>query len=80
MSEDVSFYQAAIVGYREQRRQIDAKIGELQALVERKQPKTATVEQPSKHRNRRGRRISAAGRERIAAAQRRRWAKQRRAA
>ena len=58
---------AAIFGFEEQRRRIDAQIAELQAMRTGRSQAAASPSQPA-------RRMSAAGRKAIAEAQRKRWA------
>ena len=60
---------AAIEGFESQKRHLDAQISELRAMLDGGQPRTAA---PSERGTRR--RMSAAGRRRIAEAQRQRWA------
>jgi hypothetical protein len=62
---------AAILGFEEQKRRIDQQISELRAI------KTGAFEEPAKTAEpteRPRRKVSAAGRKAIAAAQRKRWA------
>jgi hypothetical protein len=61
---------AAIFGFEEQRRRLDAQIAELRAM--RNGGNGASHAEPASNRPRR--RMSAAGRRAIAAAQRKRWA------
>jgi hypothetical protein len=58
--------EAAIMGFEEQKRQIDAKIAEIQALL-------ATRAEPDKQPTAPSRQLSAEGRQRITAATKRRW-------
>jgi hypothetical protein len=60
---------AAIEGFEAQKRRIDEQIGELRAMLNGGQPKADGAPQKGKRRT-----ISAAGRKRIAEAQRQRWA------
>ena len=62
---------AAIDGYEAQKSQIDTKIADLRAMLPDGSGRAAAPSVPPKRRRRR---ISAAGRARIAAAQRKRWA------
>ena len=59
--------KAAIVGFEEQKRQIDAKIAELRDLL-------ATRTEPAKQPTPQPRKLSTEGRQRIIAATKRRWA------
>jgi DNA-binding protein HU-beta len=59
---------AAIEGFESQKRRIDEQIAELRSMLD------GASARPSTASNRRGRRMSAEGRARIAEAQRRRWA------
>jgi len=60
---------AAIEGFEAQTQRIDAQIAELRAMLNGAQPKAAAAPRTPKRRK-----ISAAGRKRIAEAQRKRWA------
>lgn len=62
---------AAIAGFESQKAQIDMQIAELRRMLSGPPAETAVAPEPAK-RKRGG--ISAAGRARIAAAQRKRWA------
>ena len=62
---------AAIEGFESQKAQIDAQIAELRQMLSGRPAETAVAPEPAK-RKRRG--MSAAGRARIAEAQRKRWA------
>ena len=62
---------AAILGFEEQKRQIDANIAELRAILSGDSAKSTVKPEPTKHKRRK---VSAAGRARIAEAQRKRWA------
>jgi hypothetical protein len=62
---------AAILGFEEQRRHIDANIAELRAILAGDSAKSTVKPEPTKHKRRK---VSAAGRARIAEAQRKRWA------
>ena len=64
--------KAAIDGFTAQTAQLDQRIAELRAMLNGGSPQAAAVSEPT---SRRGRKMSAAGRRRIAAAQRARWAK-----
>ena len=62
---------AAILGFEEQKRNIDSQIGELRAILDgAPNSPAATAETPKRKR----RKMSVAARKRIAAAQRKRWA------
>jgi hypothetical protein len=61
---------AAIEGFESQKKRIDAQIADLRVMLNGKHPASDAPE-PEKHKRRK---ISAAGRKRIAAAQRARWA------
>ena len=65
------FINAAIEGFETQRRRIDAQLSELRQLLRGDSTAAAVVSEAP----RRTRKISAAGRRRIAAAQRARWAR-----
>ena len=75
--EDTTILQMALVGYRIEIEKIDGKIHELQSLIKGKRtaPPSGAVEtgQPKAKRK-----LSQAARNRIAAAQKKLWAKQRR--
>ncbi len=68
---------AAILGFEQQKRQIDTKIGELRAMLPGGTTQTAATPEPTKHKRRK---MSAAGRRAIAEAQRNRWAASKKAA
>jgi hypothetical protein len=61
---------AAIEGFENQKNRLDAQIGELRAMLNGRRTESPAAEPPEHIR----RRISAAGRKRIAEAQRKRWA------
>src|SRR5260370_31909753 len=61
---------AAIEGFENQKKRLDAQIGELRAMLNGRRTESAAPEPPKRKR----RRISAARRKRIAEAQRKRWA------
>jgi hypothetical protein len=61
---------AAILGYEEQKRHIDLEISELRGMLAGHTTEKGSAEAPTHHR----RKMSAAGRKAIAAAQRKRWA------
>jgi hypothetical protein len=67
---------AAIEGYESQRARIDQKIAELRAMLHGGRPEPATTPEGSPRKRRK---LSAAGRARIAEAQRKRWAEAKRA-
>src|ERR1035441_1172520 len=62
---------AAILGFEEQKRQIDTRIAELRAMLPGVPATPTTPEAPTKKRKR----FSAAARRRMKEAQQRRWAK-----
>jgi hypothetical protein len=62
---------AAILGFEEQKRHIDSQIGELRATLPGRSTEAASTPEAPKRKRRK---ISAAGRARIAEAQRQRWA------
>jgi len=62
---------AAILGFEEQKRHIDANIAELRAILSGDSARSPVKPEPTKRKRRR---VSAAGRTRIAEAQRKRWA------
>ena len=62
---------AAILGFEEQRRQIDSRIDALRAMLSAGPAATAATPPATKRKRRK---MSAAGRARIAEAQRKRWA------
>jgi hypothetical protein len=62
---------AAILGFEEQKRQIDSKISEMKALLSGSPTETEATPEPPKGKRRT---MSAAARARISAAQRKRWA------
>jgi hypothetical protein len=65
------FINAAIEGFESQKRRIDAQLSELKQLLRGNSTEAAVVSEAPRHT----RKISAAGRRKIAAAQRARWAK-----
>jgi|ERR1051326_7641355 hypothetical protein len=71
---------AAIDGFEAQKVQIDAQIAELRAMLNGRPASTAATADTTEAPMRRRRRMSAAGRKAIAAAQKARWAKMRGAA
>jgi hypothetical protein len=64
--------QAAIDGFKAQKSRIDQQIVELRSMLNGGPPQATAVAEPTP---RKGRKMSAAARRRIAAAQRARWAK-----
>src|SRR4051794_37635487 len=73
----IEIINAAIVGFEEQKRRLDEQIAELRSLLPGATPSGATpsVATPSSEpTNGTRRKMSAAGRKAIAAAQRKRWA------
>jgi hypothetical protein len=64
-------FTAAILGFEEQKRQIDSKIAELRAMLSGGPAQPDATPEPPKPKRRK---ISAAGRKAIAEAQRKRWA------
>jgi hypothetical protein len=68
---------AAIEGFEFQKSRIDTKIAELRAMLSGGPAQTAATPEPTKRKRRK---ISAAGRARIAEAQRKRWAASKKAA
>jgi cell division septum initiation protein DivIVA len=64
--------KAAIDGFTAQKAQLDQRINELRAMLNGGSPQAAAVSEPAQ---RKGRRMSAAARRRIAMAQKARWAK-----
>ena len=76
---DQSLLEAALMGYEEQRRRIEAAIADLRGRIGgSKQPVKDSAPQDKPARKKRH--ISAEGRRRIAEAQRKRWAAQKKAA
>jgi len=74
-----SLLEAALIGYEQQRRNIETAIADLRARIGGSQPsakQAAQTEKPARKK----RHISAEGRRRIAEAQRKRWAAQKKAA
>jgi hypothetical protein len=69
---------AAIVGFEEQKRQIDVKIAELRTMLTGGPTEVAVT--PEAPATRKRRKMSAAGRKAIAEAQRKRWAASKKAA
>jgi hypothetical protein len=61
---------AAILGFEEQKRHIDANIAELRAILSGDSAETTVKPEPARHKRRK---VSAAGRARMAEAQRKRW-------
>jgi hypothetical protein len=68
---------AAILGFEQQKRQIDTKIAELRAMLPGATTQTAATPEPTKRKRPK---MSAAGRRAIAEAQRKRWAASKKAA
>jgi hypothetical protein len=68
---------AAILGFEEQKRHIDANIAELRAILSGDSAESTVKPKQTKHKRRK---VSAAGRARIADAQRKRWAESKAAA
>jgi hypothetical protein len=68
---------AAILGFEEQKRHIDANIAELRAILSGDSAESTVQPKQTKHKRRK---VSAAGRARIAEAQRKRWAESKAAA
>jgi hypothetical protein len=68
---------AAIAGFEQQKTHIDAQIAELRAMLSGGSTETITTPEPTKRKRRK---MSAAGRARIADAQRKRWAASKKAA
>ena len=62
---------AAILGFEQQKRQIDTKIGELRAMLPGGTTQTAATPEPTKRKRRK---MSAAGRKAISEATKKRWA------
>ena len=62
---------AAILGFEQQKRQIDTKIGELRGMLPGGTTQTAATPEPTKRKRRK---MSAVGRKAIAEAQRKTWA------
>jgi hypothetical protein len=77
--EDTELLRAALEGLEAQKRRIDDQIKQVQAMLgRRKRPAVAVAEEPAEPaKPRRKRQLSAAARQRIAAAQKRRWAEYR---
>ncbi|MBS1856576.1 MAG: hypothetical protein JST11_14505 [Acidobacteria bacterium] len=72
---DAATLRAALVGYRQQLENIQAKMAEIQRKLGKSGPVYMLDHAPGPRLVRRKHRISAEGRARIAAAQRARWAK-----
>lgn len=68
--DDPKILEASLIGFRQQIAEINAKIAEVQARLNGSRPPEKQDVPPKKRR----RRMSAEGRARIAAAQRKRWA------
>jgi hypothetical protein len=68
---------AAILGFEEQKRNIDTQLSELRAVLPGHTPEAAAPPEPP---TRKRRKMSAAGRKAIAEAQRKRWAASKKAA
>ena len=67
---------AAIEGFESQKAQIDAQIAELRQMLSGRPAETAVAPKPARRKRRK---MSAAGRARIAEAQRKRWAESKKA-
>ena len=74
-SDDPGILQAALIGFEVQKQKIEAKISELKAQLRGKPAASAPSTPTPAHSKKGGKRVlSDAARERIAAAQRKRWA------
>ena len=71
---DTSLLEAALVGYQSQLADITARIADIQKRLGGRRAAHAAAPTPSDTRSNKKHRISAEGRARIAAAQRKRWA------
>jgi hypothetical protein len=74
---DLATLEMALVGYQIERQKIDDKIRELEGQLKGKRGLPSVAETPVKKRLQPKRVLSAAGRRRIAAAQKKRWAEHR---
>jgi hypothetical protein len=72
VSQDTGLLEAALFGYQVEKEKIDAKIRELQVQLKGKKAPAAAVAKPAKAGGKRE--MSEEARERIAAAQKKRWA------
>jgi hypothetical protein len=75
-----SLLEAALIGYEQQRRNIETAIADLRARIGGSQPSAKQAAAQTEKPARKKRHISAEGRRRIAEAQRKRWAAQKKAA
>jgi len=73
---DSSLLEAALIGYQKQKQEIEAAIADIQRRLGSASAATAGFGPVKQARRQSKHRISAEGRARIAAAQRRRWAAQ----
>ena len=74
---DRSLLEAAVIGFEQQKQQIDARIAELRAMLSGGPAESSATSEPPKRKRRK---MSAAGRKAIAEAQRKRWAASKKAA
>jgi hypothetical protein len=73
-NDDTGILQAALLGYQQQLDEINAKIAELRRRLGGRSSASSGSAAPAPRAQQKKHRISAEGRARIAAAQRRRWA------
>lgn len=74
ISDDPLLLQAALEGFELQRQRIDEQIDQLRALLGKRKRRTTDVTKAEPEPGRRRKKLSVAGRKRIAAAQTKRWA------
>ena len=75
--QDTATLQMALVGYEVEKKKIEERIRELQAILKGNQPSIGLSTDASGPAPRKRRRLSAEARKRIAAAQKKRWAEHR---
>ncbi len=80
ISLDTATLEAALIGYRQQLQQIDAKMADVRGMLGGSAGATPVKHAEARAPGKKKHRMSAEGRARIAAAQRARWAKVKNAA
>lgn len=80
ISDDPVLLQAALEGFELQRQRIDEQISQLRALLGKRKSPTTDVTTVEAEPGRSRKKLSVAGRKRIAAAQKKRWAEFRKTA
>ena len=78
MAIDTETLQAALIGYQSEQERIESAIADLQARLKGVKPPSSSAGVPAADMAKPRRKLSAAAKKRIAAAQRKRWAEFRR--